>query len=149
MTLRYEIATASTEQIYSHLKECDKRYCPPLSSRIDLLAYAIKLSDKSITFEAWEEDRLVGMVNAYLNDLSSRTGFITNVSVVQKCAGLGVGSALLEMCFERARKLGIERINLEVSRENSTAIRLYTKAGFRVSAEHFENLLMEYKLLNS
>jgi len=145
MTLKYKVTTASIEQVYSHLKACDGNFSPPLSSRINLLEYSRKMFEKSVSFEAWQGDVLVGMINAYLNDASNQTGFITNVSVLKEYMGKGIAASLLEMCLESARNLGFIRIRLEVTQENSAAIKLYSKAGFKVVDEFGENLLMERK----
>lgn len=147
MTLKYKIKTASREQIYSHLKECDGNFAPPLSSRVDLLDYSRKIFEKSISFEAWQDNILVGMINAYLNDVSNQTAFITNVSVLKECTGESVASILLQMCLEHARNLTFSNIRLEVSRENSAAIKIYSRVGFKVIEESGENLLMEHKIL--
>ena len=45
--------------------------------------------------------------------------------------GKGVGSAMLEKLIEFAESIGIEIINLEVRCDNSRAIQLYEKYGFR------------------
>jgi ribosomal protein S18 acetylase RimI-like enzyme len=147
MTLKYKVKTASKEQMYSHLKECDGTFTPPLSLRVDLLAYSRKIFEKSISFEAWQDNVLVGMINAYLNNASDQTGFITNVSIRKEYMGKGVTSILLQMCLEHARNLSFNRIKLEVSRENSAAIRLYSRAGFTLIGESGANLLMEHKIL--
>jgi ribosomal protein S18 acetylase RimI-like enzyme len=147
MTLNYKVKTASREQIYSHLKECDGNFTPPLSSRVDLLDYSRKIFENSISFEAWQDNVLVGMINAYLNNGSKQTGFITNVSILKEYVGKGVASILLQMCLDHAQNLCFNRIKLEVSRENSAAIELYSRADFRVIGESGEHLLMEHKIL--
>jgi ribosomal protein S18 acetylase RimI-like enzyme len=45
---------------------------------------------------------------------------------------LGIGTTLLEQTIGEAKKLGLERIELEVFASNTAAIRLYEKAGFLV-----------------
>lgn len=45
---------------------------------------------------------------------------------------LGIGTRLLEQTIGEAKKLGLERIELEVFASNTAAIRLYEKAGFLV-----------------
>ena len=146
MTLQYRIKTASREQIYSHLKECDGHFIPPLSSRVDLLDYSMKMSKQSVSFEAWQDHILVGMINVYLNDASAKTGFITNVTTLKEYRGKGVAAVLLQMCLEHARDHGFNRIKLEVSRPNRAAIKLYSRAGFLVIEECGENLLMEREI---
>ena len=146
MTLEYKVKTASKEQIYSHLKECDGNFRPPLSSRVDLLGYSDKIFEQAVSFEAWDGNVLVGMVNIYLNDESHRTGFITNTSVLKGYMKKGVASISLQMCLEYVRHLSFSRIRLAVSRENSAAIGLYSRTGFEVIGISGENLLMEHEI---
>ena len=130
-----------------HLKACDESFVPPLSSRVDLVDYAAKLSDKAVSFEAWQDNVLVGMVNTYLNDISKQIGFITNVSILKQCAGKGVASTLLQIGLEHARNLGFSMIRLEVSRKNNAAIRLYSRAGFKEIEVREDEIEMECELL--
>lgn len=142
MTLTFNVNTASKEEMFSHLKECDRYFLPTLSSRVDLLDYSSKLFEKSVSFEAWDENILIGMINAYLNDTSNRACFITNVSILQDYMGKGIASVLLEMCLENARKLSFNSVKLEVSRGNSPALKLYSRAGFKVLKESGDNLVL-------
>ena len=148
MTLRYTVKTAFKGHIYSHLKECDENFMPPLSSRVDLLDYSAKLFEKSVSFEAWQGNVLVGLLNAYLNDVSNQTGFITNTSILKEYMGQGIASTLLQMCLEYARNLNYSKLKLEVSRANSTAIKLYSHAGFKVMEENGESLLMTCDIIS-
>lgn len=143
MALTYKTRTASWAEIHRHLEQCDQDFVPVLSSRVDLLDYSRKISEKAVSFEAWDGSALVGMVNAYLNDTRTRAGFITNVSVLKGYARRGVASALLAMCLEHARQTGFSKIRLQASPENQPALRLYSRAGFVVVAETADHLLME------
>ena len=42
-----------------------------------------------------------------------------------------IGTALLHACFERLRSRGYRQVSLTVTDENSDAIRLYERLGFR------------------
>jgi ribosomal-protein-alanine N-acetyltransferase len=143
MTLVYKMGAAPREEIHWHLNQCDRDFTPPLSSRVDLLSYSGKLFENAVSFEAWEDSTLVGMVCAYLNDMRTRTGFITCASVLKGYRGKGVASKLLEMCLEHARKHSFGKIKLEVSASDCPAMHLYSKAGFEVVRESRDSLLME------
>ena len=146
MTLIYKTRTASYEEIHRLLEECDTNFIPPLSSRVDLLAYARKIFENAISFEAWDANVLVGMVNTYLSDASTRTGFITNVSVLREHRGKGIAFILLQMCLDHPRRIGFSRVRLETSLQNAPAIRLYSRAGFRTVEVSGGNLLMECEI---
>lgn len=58
-------------------------------------------------------------------------GAIQNVGVVPECRGLGLGRALVGQALEGFYQAGLRRTYLEVTAENSGAVRLYRAVGFR------------------
>lgn len=52
------------------------------------------------------------------------------IYILERAKGKGVGSTLLERCFEAARAKGYETLWLGVWEENSAAIKFYEKTGF-------------------
>ncbi|GAB0058703.1 hypothetical protein SIID45300_03058 [Candidatus Magnetaquicoccaceae bacterium FCR-1] len=126
------IDTAPSAEIRRHLTVCDDRFVPPLSSRVAIPAYADKLRARAMTVEAWDGERLVGLVAIYWNETS---GYITNVSVEADWAGRGVGSALLDQVLDQARRRGAASIELEVGEGSEPALRLYRGAGFVATGE--------------
>jgi ribosomal protein S18 acetylase RimI-like enzyme len=66
--------------------------------------------------------------------LSAWTGtedcWLEDLYVRDSARGTGLGRALTEACFERARARGCRRIELDVNESNTSAIRLYTALGF-------------------
>ena len=130
MNIEYKIKAASREEILLHLKKCNDNFIPPLDKKVNLAEYSQKLADKSITFEAWLNDELIGLVAAYLNDLENHVGHITSVSVVKDHNGKGIAMELLDRCIEYARRQNFKHITLEVSEDNLGAVQLYKKFDF-------------------
>lgn len=128
--IQYREKTASCDEIRGHLAACDEQYQPSLSSRVDIRDYSTKLFEKATTFEAWHQQLLVGLVATYFNDPADAFGFITSVSVMQGHLGSGVASCLLRMCVEKAKRLGVHELRLEVASINASAIGLYRKFEF-------------------
>jgi ribosomal protein S18 acetylase RimI-like enzyme len=93
--------------------------------------YAEKIFKLAVTFEAWVKGRLVGLIAAYFNNPESKSGFITNVSVIKSYTGRGIAAKLLMMTVDYANQNHFSEIKLEVDRNNSKAIGLYTKFGFQ------------------
>jgi ribosomal protein S18 acetylase RimI-like enzyme len=58
-------------------------------------------------------------------------GAIQNVGVVPGARGLGLGRALVRQALEGFYQAGLRRAYLEVTAENSGAVRLYRDVGFR------------------
>lgn len=130
MALEFLLNTSTVSDVAAHLVGCDADFDPPLSSRVDLNAYAEKLVARALMFEAWAEGRLVGLVAAYCNDLVTREGFITSVSVLPAWLGKGVASRLMSDCLAHAVRVGMRQMSLEVAKTNSRAVGLYTRLGF-------------------
>ena len=129
-TVKYKTKTANEEDIYSHLTRCNENFSPPLNTKVDIREYANKIFNKSVTFEAWKDDILIGLVAVYFNDLHNQTGFITNASLIKKYMNKGIASELMNICIQYAKQYNFKEINLEVHKDNSPAIRLYKKFGF-------------------
>jgi ribosomal protein S18 acetylase RimI-like enzyme len=58
-------------------------------------------------------------------------GSIQNIGVVPSHRGFGLGSCLIEQALAGFRGHGLRRASLEVTAENSGAVRLYQRLGFR------------------
>jgi ribosomal protein S18 acetylase RimI-like enzyme len=116
--------------VESHLRECDERFSPRLSARVDLADYARKLASLADRLEAWDEGRLVGLVAAYLNNPETRQGFVSSVSVCLAAEGKGVASELMRKCVQLAREEGCESLGLEVGEGDQRTQAFYLKHGF-------------------
>jgi ribosomal-protein-alanine N-acetyltransferase len=134
--------TASEQDILSHLSVCDGNFVPPLSQRVIIAEYSKKIFEKSVTFEAWSNDLMVGLVAVYLNNLTECIGYITNVSLKKNFMGRGIATKLMEMCTKKAEMLGIRIIMLEVASSNIHAINFYKKIGFESFQVNGDNVLM-------
>ena len=68
--------------------------------------------------------------------LSAWTGtedcWLEDLYVSDDARGTGLGKALIEAAFERARKRGCKRIQLDVADDNSRALDVYRAAGFGI-----------------
>lgn len=72
----------------------------------------------------------VGTIQGILR--SDFSGGIQNVGIVPDHRGKGLSHALLTKSLEGFKNAGLNLVDLEVTAENSVAIRLYQQAGFRV-----------------
>ena len=53
------------------------------------------------------------------------------VCVMEGCIGRGYGFSMMEALLDEARALHVDAVNLTVDKDNSGAIRLYERVGFR------------------
>ncbi len=58
-------------------------------------------------------------------------GSIQNIGVVPSLRGHGLGTCLIEQALAGFRSHGLRKASLEVTAENSRAVRLYQRLGFR------------------
>jgi ribosomal protein S18 acetylase RimI-like enzyme len=128
-TISYKVNTASEKEIHSHLSESNSSFIPPLSERVNILDYSKKLFERSVTFEAWADNKLIGLIAAYF-DKETNNSFITNVSVAKAYGNLGIAGNLLNMCIDHLTENKGNEIQLEVHKENLPAISFYTKFNF-------------------
>jgi ribosomal protein S18 acetylase RimI-like enzyme len=120
--------------IESHLRECDERFSPQLSIRLNISKYSQKLASLADRFEAWRGHRLVGFVAAYLNNTGTCLGFVSSISICKDFEGKGVASKLMRKCALVAEEKGCKILELEVSKTDQRARAFYLKHGFVLSA---------------
>ena len=85
-------------------------------------------------FVAEEDGKILGWCDAIPGDASSGTAHIgrLGMGVIKDYRGKKLGRRLLEATIEKARRIGLEKIELSVYSSNSSAIALYEKQGFAV-----------------
>lgn len=130
-TIIYKIKTANSNDVSGHLEKCKEAFTPALDKKVNIAEYSKKIVENAVTFEAWANNELVGMIAAYLNDKNNHTGFITNVSILNEFAGKGIASSLLTSCVAFAKEKSFKEIVLEVNAASLPAIKLYTKHHFK------------------
>lgn len=72
-------------------------------------------------------------------------GFIYDIFVKEEFRGKGIGRLLLEKAEDYCRRNGYSRIGLMVSAANDSAIRLYTRVGFKPEQICMAKELMEVR----
>jgi|ERR1035437_9387149 ribosomal protein S18 acetylase RimI-like enzyme len=125
----FKTKTASENDIRIHFQNCNNVFLPPLNDKINFIEYVKKVFNNAVTFEAWDDKELIGLIAAYFNS-EGKFGFITNLSVLKEYSGAGIASKLLLMGIEYAKQNNLESIKLEVSNANTQAINFYKKHNF-------------------
>ena len=145
----YKQKKATQKELLLHLEKCDALFIPNLSTTVNLNQYALKITSNAITFEAWDHEQLVAVVAAYFNNIISKTGFITNVSIVKEHSNRGIASELLSMAKTYASENGFHKINLKVHPKNTNALKFYLKNEFKTLTPYKEDfIVMEYDISN-
>lgn len=146
MSINYQINKATEGEIALHLKRNSDAFLPALDSTVNIAEYAKKIAALSMRFEAWDEQKLIGLVACYFNDENRKNGFITNVSLDKEYGKQGIASKLIENCIEYAKAEMFQNILLEVNVNNSQAIKLYENYGFEELNESEETAFYQLKL---
>lgn len=143
-TLRTD--SAAPDAVEALLRDCDAAFVPPLSGRVDIAAYARKIAQHARLFEAWDGARLAGLLAMYCNDSTTRTAFVTSVSVAPAYARRGIAGALLRQAIDAARAAGMDRLALETGAANGPALALYRRHGFEPIEQSDDTLHLQLNL---
>jgi ribosomal protein S18 acetylase RimI-like enzyme len=80
--------------------------------------------------------------------MESEDCWLEDIFIEEEARGSGLGRALMEAAFERARERGCARMELDVNEANPQALRLYESLGFEACSDPpgGRNLLMRRRL---
>ena len=128
----YQVETISDwKKIEQVLLLFDASFPRPLSDRIGSLEnYARKLADNAVVYIVSSEENIAGFAACYCNETMTKQAFMAQLVVHDSYRGLNIGGMLVELCIEKSRQEGMEKIILEVDDNNVPAINLYKKYGF-------------------
>ena len=91
-----------------------------------------------------EDGRLVGFLTAAGGTYRrNRHNVYIVIGVLEAYTGQGVGTRLFESMEERARSLGLHRMELTVLTHNDRAVALYRKMGFEVEGIKQDSLFID------
>jgi ribosomal protein S18 acetylase RimI-like enzyme len=95
------------------------------------------LSKNMPNFIALSDNKLIGWceINAFQRPVFAHTGALV-VGVIAGYRHQGIGEALMLAALEKAKAIGLERIQLHVREPNQTAILYYKKFGFVEEGMH-------------
>ena len=130
MNIEYKTGVASQNEIYIHLLDCDRYFIPTLSDKVKISEYSEKIFKLAINFEAWDINKLIGLVSMYVNEESTSSGYITNVSIINEYKNRGIASNLLKKCIKYSKDINLNWISLKVNTKNVSAVNLYNKFNF-------------------
>lgn len=120
------------EKVRESLCYLEHAYTPILSKRIpNFNEYVDKLCNCADNYAIYsDEGKILGYVGFYANDVTTKTGYISQLVVNPQAQRNGIGKKLVEICFAIAKKRGMETVRLEVRNDNKNAIKFYEKIGF-------------------
>ncbi|WP_312778638.1 GNAT family N-acetyltransferase [Pseudescherichia sp.] len=129
MTYLFRQNSVCQDAIAAHFAACEPAFVLALREQTDIDLYSEKIIRLARCFEAWEQEKLIGLVAAYYNQDAS-TAYITNVSVLPMYQSQNVGSQLITLCIDALTLAGAKKIALDVAVDNTRAKQFYIKHAF-------------------
>lgn len=129
---------ADRKEIETALEECDSAYTISVIERKNYKELFEKIVDHAITILVTETENpltIIGYACMYANDLHTKIAYITLFCIKKEYHKLHLGSSLMNYCFETAINNGMNRIKLEVLKQDKGAIAFYEKMGFVTDQE--------------
>ena len=139
--------TCDYDEIYRALLEISNAYSPPLINSIkNLSEYTQKLADNAEVFVA-KDNLFIGFIAFYCNDVISKTGYITQIGVKSLAQSTGIGKRLMNKSYYICKEKGMQKMKLEVRKNNTKAIKFYKKEGFKDCGDATEYSIYMEKFL--
>ena len=92
--------------------------------------------ERSATFFGVVDEAVVGLVSAYRPDPSRLSTELVSMWVSPAHRRAGIAADLVTAVVGWAHQSGMATVELWVTRGNDAAVRLYEKAGFRLTGDH-------------
>ena len=148
MQVIYRVNEATEEDILGHLRAVSSLFTPSLVDRIDIEVYSWKIRKNALTFEAWDHDKVIGVIACYLNILHNEV-YITNVSVLKEYQGMNIAQCLMRNLMHDKRIIDFRRLRLKVYDDNHKAISFYKKNGFVIFGKEDNQYEMVFPILKN
>lgn len=134
------IETQNQKNVIEGLRLIDQVLTPSLTSRgIELENYSKKLSENAYSLIILNENQsIVGMASAYINNIDTKIAYLIILGISEKYRGLHLGRYLLNIINQKANEKGMNKIKLEVRKNNHKAISIYKKEGYDIIGDASE-----------
>jgi ribosomal-protein-alanine N-acetyltransferase len=109
----------------------DQNFKPPLSTQVNIAQWLKKVLKHGMILVSGERHDLKGVVAFYCNKKGDRQAFITYLGVANGARRRGLGRRLIEEALRVCRHEGMRLVLVTAGADNSAAISLYRKIGFK------------------
>ncbi len=141
MEIVYTQNKVNFEDIYEILRLTSPNFIPPLHERVNIRDYAIKIKENAHCFEAWHNNKLIGLAACYYNNLEDRIGYLTHLSILKSYYGNGIGQQLVKQCLQYGIEHNFKSVTLEANKKNDKAIEFWENLNFE---QIYENIDIVY-----
>lgn len=118
-----------TQIKYYIMSMCDRAFQISILKKDNFKDLFDKIDVNGIFLAAYHT-QIMGYAVFYANDLVKHEGFITLIAVLPEYWGQQIGNKILSECCGIARDRKMQRLRLEVRKDNKRAITFYRKNGF-------------------
>lgn len=132
------------EKFENFLYEIDEEFKVPLSKRVNLNEYAKKMKELANIYVMIEENKIVGDIAFYKNDLKNYTAYVTLVGTLKEYQNKGIANSLLKKCIEDLKNSPMKKVGIHT--DNMIAKKIYEKHGFEEVSEINGRYYLELKL---
>lgn len=143
--LIYKHETPSIESIREFFYRTDNEFDIPLSQKVNVDEYTLKLYTYADFFVCYNDDKIVGMICCYMN--RPPEAYISHVCVESEYQGKGVFKELYTETEKYCLQKDIISITLEVSKNNAKAKSVYHKMNFSLFQEKENSSIMKKDIL--
>ena len=112
------------------LNKVDKDFSPPLSSKVDLKDYILKIQEKAELITEEQNGLIRGLVILYCNDFETKIAYISLVGVLPEFRGMGIAKICMSQAINVAKEKGMKRIMIHSN--NPVAVKIYNDLGFHI-----------------
>ncbi|EPC04178.1 hypothetical protein L861_02375 [Litchfieldella anticariensis FP35 = DSM 16096] len=109
----------------------------------DIDSYIDKVMGSGNLVTHYNNGKLIGFVAFYCNDETMKHAFVSLIVVSPEMRNTGISCSLLETVVFMAKRKGMEKVRLEVKKNNHRAFGFYEKHGFKVNSQTEISYIME------
>ena len=136
----------SQEEILDFLEKNSKSHYENLSDIVNLNTYAKKLSKQAMHFTLYDKEKLIGFSACYFNDDTSKTGYISGLSLLEGYRCLGLGSKLVTHIIKFGKQASFKEVIIKPDCNNSVLINFFLKNGFVRHEKIGDRCLLKYTI---
>ena len=118
------------KKLLCFLKNIDKDFPVPLSAKVILKEYTVKLCENACIITLEEEGKVFGMIAGYIENLQNNMAYISILGVSREMRGKGFAGLLLTQFLNVCEQKKIDYIHVYAKLENIPAIKTYKRNGF-------------------
>ncbi len=143
------IKSLTQKEIFNYLEKTKYSFQSIQNGHVNVNEYAEKLSKNAVHFTVYHSNQLIGFLACYFNNQISCIAHISNMGVLEKYQGFGIGSMLIDAAIKYGQSNNFKEIQLEVYSNNLVALNLYKKKGFLIVKQKPSRYLMSYSLIEN